>query len=1116
MIQTSLLRPYLGAYINLARNNMFSTLKFIGSSVGAKGGLDHHEEQMHLMSILDSKIQLSPEQKLRASRLFFLHFPFLKYLSSDQEDLTIKFEQIRGSVLAYANVLSWWRNIYSHSRAVEDRSNSMYPHLRRYEEDVCRFLSNIPTVSARIIKERYSGRNEAQKGMLAEGALEFLTKSRFKRSKSPDGKPLMVLNTQHFLYPKERGEALPNGTNPDRLSLSGKIQLICLFLEKKYITEFLSQIHYLDDFSEKADAPTLSQRRLALEVISALRIRLPERRIHSDKDEMQVALDILGELKKCPYEVFDLLSAKDKAAFSVPSSDGETVLLRRSSDRFVQLALSYLDTTNAFENLRFQVNTGVFRYLFNDSKLCVDSQRRLRVLQEPLNGFGRIQEVEKIRSAENREIWQEFNILGFDDSPRNDASCLPYISDVYTRYLFDGDNIGMRLDGDYLPTISLAEDGIRYKVSRRKADCTISRFDLPAMLFYHLIRPLKESAPSAETLISEAVTRYRSFFSDIAGGKLNPLPDSETEESFSYQLSDCYGISQKEIPDKIKDYLFRRVDDRERFAKHKHLLLQKMKDETERRLELILEQRKIVQMDHKTGHRSENKAGKRGYVQIKPGNLASFLAGDIVRLQEGKDKLTGLNYSVMQGAIATFSTHDSDAKKKLLRLFENAGLISPTGEAGNHPFLWAVMKKVDVNSTIDLYIEYLKARKVFLAGSIPDTAQFLHADRVRWTSRDTDYYKRFAKRLLDQPIKLTGSVFEKPIRSILVGLGSPELGSYITEERCNVAYMIQCYQSLILNDSPQCFYGLCEDSNYRLYSLVHKYPKEASMVINSLPKESVYYKTLTQVMDWTNKHPEHNHKTPHKQPKPTFETIRDRIRSAYKELTSSKRLIRRLATQDTVLFMAASSSIKKLLELPEENNNLKLYQIGRQDEPSILERRIPKVVKHVRFDWTDSQRNDARPTPKHVAVEVEDICIKDYGEVYKLIHDKRVASLVHRLNVRAVSAAELQKELDSYDNRRVGVFKDIFEYENIVLNSIEDTPVSPNFETIQSFDTSHSPEEKFAARLIRNGFSHNSYPTKIARSKAFHKVVIYEENIPKIAESMAKTISSLPKKVDKK
>lgn len=1122
MIQKDQLRPYLGAYINLARHNLFTTLKFINISIGSKGGIDDNEAQIYKLSVLSQ--HLSPEQEMRAKRLFFLHFPFLKYMSSEKEDLAISFDRMRKSIRAFANVLSWWRNIYSHSRAKEDTGKTdldkyhNYEYLRKDEKTICLFLELVMTVSARIIKERYSAKNEAQKGMLAADSMEFITKDRYKPSRTADGKRTMVLSEGHFSYPKQKGTALRDGSNPDRLSVFGKIQMICLFLEKKYITEFLSQIQFLSDFNGDAQAPLLSQRRLVLETMSALRIRLPESRLQSDKDEIQVALDILGELKKCPAEIYELLSAKDKSEFSVQSSTGETVLLRRSADRFVPLALSFLDTTKVFEKLRFQVNAGVFRYLYNENKSCVDGNTRIRVLQEPLNGFGRIQEVEKKRSAQNRDIWKEFKILGFEDTPRNDSACLPYISDVYTRYVIDGDNIGMRLDGDYLPEIKPREGGKRYDVPCRQADCTLSRFNLPALLFYHLLRPVSKlkSTKSVETIIEEAVGSYRRFFSDIAEGRLKPISDMGMKESYITGITNTYGISIKDIPDKIRDYLLKETDNPGRFEKHKNALICELKEETKHRLEVIKEQKRTIENDFDPEIRSDNKPGKRGYVQIKPGNMASYLAKDIVFFQEGTVKLTGLNYAVMQSVMATFSPSKPDAKKELMKVFKKAGLIAPDGSAGTHPFLFKAMSGQLVSRTIDLYIEYLNAKIQFLSGTIADNAPFLHSERVRWAQRNESYYKDLAKRYSEQPIALTGSIFEKPVREILLSFKNPDVTAELNSKHCNMAYMIQLYQAFILDDGPQCFYGLSEgdmehDSNYRLYSLVRKYRQEANRIRGELQPNSVFDKTLRDVISWVNKHPEETIQG-HQQPNPSYVIIRNKIRSAYNNMTDTERLIRRLATQDTVLFMAVAALLKKVLGFSQSDNDWKQYQIGRSDEPGILDRRLPRVVKNVRFDWKDSTNNEAPASHKQVAVEAKDICIKDYGDIYRLINDRRVASLVHHLNIDSVKTDDLRKELENYDNRRVGVFKDLFEYENRVMDSTDTTPDSPDFNDVQNLDTSLSPEEKLSSKIIRNGFCHNFYPTKIGKNKEVAGVVIYEEDIPEVADCMAKKISNLNRK----
>lgn len=1122
MKSDSVLRPIFGAYINLARNNFFSTLKYINTCVGATGGIDNNEAQIYKMSILS--VPLTPEQEDKARRLFFLHFPFVKYHCADKDELIIPFSTLRNTLKACANVLSWWRNIYSHSNAKErvidpadPKVENNYIRIRKDEEEIVKLMINAMTVSARIIKERYSSKNKSQEGMLASDSMEFITKDRYALSRDRERK--LELNRRHFLCPLSSGQSLPDGSNPDRLSDSGKIQFVCLFLEKKYITEFLSQTHFLSKLSYNVEAPRLSQARLAMDTISALRIRLPESRLRTDRDEMQVALDILGEMRKCPAEIYNLLSEEDKATFMIQSSLGESVLLRRNSDRFVPLTLSYFDTTKAFSKLRFQVNTGTLRFLFKENKKCIDGQLRMRVLQKPLNGFGRIQEVEKQRVAEDRHLWSEYKILGFDDSARNDKSCLPYISDVFTRYIINGDNIGIRLNGEALPEIKLREDGTHYDVNCPQADCIISRFNLPAMLFYHILTIKKNNSSDVEERILEYVKRYRRFFLDIADGKITPFRGPEAEKQLSQTLNQTYGIELRDIPDKIKEYLLDKTENSNRFERHKEFLISEMLKETEFSLNRILKQKETVEGSFAHNKCVENKPGKKNYVQIKPGNLASYLVKDIVLFQDCENKMTGMNYSVMQGAIARFSAHDPSGKDELKKIFKRADLISQDERAGSHPFLWQIVNDPMVNSTVTFYIKYLRAKIDYLKGAIPNSALFLHSARKRWEERNKVYYTELAKRYLSQPIMLSTNVFEKPVRDLLRDCKNAKVNekieSALKSGNCNMTYMIQLYQDIILEDGPQCFYGLTEgdmEHSCRLYPLVRKYSYEARR-LKDHSGGVVFKGILSNALSWAESNPERCEKTKSFTNKPTYKEICSIIRSAYKEYTETEKKIRRLATQDSLLFMAASSLIKTTLALPETDDSMKLYLIGRPSKKNILDKKLPKLIKNVSFGWKDLTDNNIPETYKAVNIETSEMCIKDYGDIYKIINDRRVASLIHHLNISSITLEDLRKEIESFDKKRVSVFENLFEYEDKVLKASDIKPERFEFDAIQQLDKKNSPVDKFVTKLLRNSFCHNFYPTRIAgsREKNLQNIVVIEKDVPKVAESMAQKISDFSK-----
>lgn len=141
--------------------------------------------------------------------------------------------------------------------------------------------------------------------MIDDQSMKFITEGKVKL-RNNNGEKEIIDNPDYFLNPLflDRSSVLRDGTNPERLSTVGKIQLICLLLDKKYITEFLDQAGFLSAFNNDAPAPRLSERRLILEVLSDLRIRLPKRKIDATCNDIQVALDMLNELKKMPERTF--------------------------------------------------------------------------------------------------------------------------------------------------------------------------------------------------------------------------------------------------------------------------------------------------------------------------------------------------------------------------------------------------------------------------------------------------------------------------------------------------------------------------------------------------------------------------------------------------------------------------------------------------------------------------------------------------------------------------------------------------------------------------------------------------------------------------------------------
>ena len=1116
-LSDSEMQKYWAAYLNMARHNLFTTLMFITRSLGCLPmNEDATEEKIQYLAILKETLspedKLAPEDEEKARQLLLKHFPFLKIhprtILKNKEDKKEEldpnesirtFEDLKKDLRDIAYTLNDYRNRYSHSRYIKTQGPNILKTQADTEERCGKFLDNVRLIATRVIKERYkANKNSAQAGMIDENSFKFITEG--------------IVAKNHATRKMEAAKDyyLSTLASNGKLSFFGKLFMTSILLEKKYATELLSQCHFLEAFDNNADAPKLSERRLILEVITGMRIRLPEKKLSVEKQDIQIALDILNELKKCPSEIFDLLGDEDKSLFNVVSDTGDTVLLKRHSDRFAQLALQYLDSSEAFKSLRFQVNAGKFRYLFRDEKHCVDGKTRPRVLEEPLNGYRRLMEFEKERtdkqSGEQNGLWEGFRILTEEESPRNDSTILPYITDSGARYLFDGDNIGISF-GDYTPEIAKNENG-RYKVIGKIADCIISKYELPALLFYHILAT-ENGRKSVENVIKGTVINYRKLFTDIKEGRLEHIT-GENNNQLDQRLKANYNISLADIPGKLAEYLTGSdAYNGNRFRDWKKGLIENLISETENYINRL-------EKNQKNASSLDNKQGKKNYVYLKPGAYASFIAADIVFFQEceARKKMTGLNFKVMQSSLATFQERSNTSFEDLLRLFRNASLITENNGKGNHPFLYKVVARRS-SDIIKFYEKYLSERKVYLEGDIPDSAIFLHSERKRWEQRNVQYYRDLAARYLERPIQLPRQLFENPIRQILLSDVLGDKGKDLKEDiqeaydngRCNVTFMILMYLYDYLDDSPQFFYGMSEGDldyghNYRFFSLIRKYTGKTVNIYNSLKynnrksrsnNTSLYLQALDEGVKWARNNPIPKTTTDRNSTRSAGTTLSEEelaiaLKKAYKEMMENQKLIRRYAVQDAVLFLGAKKIIGNI-----SKGDFHLYEITPQGQ-SILEQQVT-----------------VRTPYRNAAIVQENIKIKDYGKLYKLLHDKRVDDLLVQHKGEDVNSEDLTEEIAHYDRNRVGVFDTILKYEKKIANGKTDAELTNDkgridFLAIQTKDNQNSEEDKKKVRLIRNAFSHNQYP------QDYGKPVYYDKEIPGAADEVSSAIKEVEKK----
>lgn len=467
------------------------------------------------------------------------------------------------------------------------------------------------------------------------------------------------------------------------------------------------------------------------DMLCVYHIRLPrEKRIDSQETESTLVMDMLNELRKCPSELYETFSPDGKRKFEkdvTPDEKNgtpEIVKMIRHTDRFPHLALRYIDETKSLDDIRFQVRLGCYRYCFYN-KICVDGKPDVRVWQKEINGFGLYKDIEAKRKQDWADKFQE-SVEKIVDQKYGEAELLQlekdkagqpdYVTDVKTSYNIHANRIGMTWglpEGIYFPSLGRIEEKTNeketYKAPESKVKmivpkCTMSIYELPALLFYQYLydeygkRYDKYKALNAATIIKNKYEGLVAFFCAVKKG-------TSIEELNTLMTN--MGINQRDLPQSIITYLNDAYSkEKKDFAlfvenkRNKHVI-QKLSD----CLSEVQRRKKVFEKKNQKIESTDNKVGSKGYEDIRHGTLARYLAKSFVMWQptknNGKDKITGLNYNKMMSFLAAYG--QKSTLEDLKNLLKSAKLLD--GEIP-HPFLDSVLN-TNPQNTEALYRKYL-------------------------------------------------------------------------------------------------------------------------------------------------------------------------------------------------------------------------------------------------------------------------------------------------------------------------------------------------------------------------------------------------------------------------
>ncbi|MCR5851429.1 MAG: type VI-B CRISPR-associated RNA-guided ribonuclease Cas13b [Bacteroidaceae bacterium] len=838
----------------MARTNFVKTINYVLPIAGVRGNYSENQinNMLHALFLIQAnrsveltqeqqqwkkKLILTPEQQTRLQRLLFKHFPVLGPMMADVADhkahLNKKkskvqtedeaFEQLRGVSLAdclemivlMGETLTECRNFYTHCNPYNKPSElaKQYQH----QAAIAKKLDKVVTASRRILKDRNG---------LSVNEVEFLTGiDRMEQVDVLDeyGRPKMVKGRKmksfkeyedfYFsLWEKRPVEGITKNegdgnlatidTKLPALSDFGLLYFCVLFLSKPYAKLFMDEAR-LFEFSPFEGKENI----IMQEMMCIYRVRTPQpHRIDSRDNKATLAMDMFGELRRCPIELYDLLNKETGQPFfhdEVKRTNAFTPEISkqiRYTDRFPQLALRYIDENDLFKRIRFQLQLGAFRYKFYD-KECVDGRIRVRRIQKDINGYGRPQEVNEkrfdkweglIQKREERSVKLEHEELyiDLDQFQKDSAESTPYITDRRPSYNIHANRIGMYWEESqnprqfkyfdenkmYIPELTVDDDG-KATIAMPAPRCSLSIFDLSGMLFYEYLREQSDTDyPSAEQIIINCESDYHRFFSAVAEGTLKPF--QKTKELRDYLANNYPNLRMADIPEKLRLYLSgKRLTHnnmpetaRQRLVRLTLEHLEEREQRVQRRLDHYEEDRK------KIGDK-ENKYGKKDFSDVRHGVLARYLAQSMMEWQptkdgEGNDKLTGLNYNVLMAYLATFGMPQVDddpnfVPRTIEEMLQHAHLL---GGSNPHPFIPKVLShEVIVNKKTcrkeirkprnieEFYLFYLEeelkhihSRKRSLESNASDKAlaalPFVHHERMRFRERTAEEMKALASR----------------------------------------------------------------------------------------------------------------------------------------------------------------------------------------------------------------------------------------------------------------------------------------------------------------------------------------------------------------------------------
>jgi hypothetical protein len=1082
-------KAYFAAYLNTAKQNVFIVFRDLSEKLGLSFDLNNDDNMMNASLWKKLKDNTEPELSLKIIERINEKFPYANYLTKNYAYFKRKERQARPGdyfevFKIFIKQLYDFRNYYTH--AVHDEVIT--------QNEIIKGMQLLFDAARRIVKKRFELQTSEIDHLVR---LERIGKRKSAKTVERPG--------FHYSFADKN----------DILTEKGFAFFVSLWLQRKDAQMFLKKLAGF----KRSETP---KEKATLETYTLYTLRLPKPKLQSDNDIAGVLLDMVNELKRCPKHLYPLLSEENKKKFlKMPEEDGTMELddgyealplLKRSSNRFFYFALRYFD--RVFEQTKFHIDLGNYSFHVYDKK--IDGQIRKRRWIKKMTSFGNLDDfaddkrpkdwIDKIQRIEDRDI---------------DSGDI-YMTETTPHYHINNNNIGIKFKHNYKqlfrenkiwPELSdFDEKNPTTTKPRTKApDAWLSLYELPAMLFYQLLFEEGAATRSIEKIIHSHIELINQFFIDIETGNLQ---SGMSDASFIDELNKR-GIEKHFVPKPLIKYLTsKQMDSAESKAGR---MLQNLIDETD----LLIKKVNIQK------GRYDKKPGAKDYTDLKSGNMADFLARDIIKLQKPIDQMKGkpnsTEFQVLQAKLAFFGA----SKHSLDDLFKSLNLIDGKNP---HPFLHK-MQIENCYGILDFYIEYLEKRKTYLEfcksdGKFNDY-HFLKIGRRR-KEHDETYIKELAKKLrTENVINLPRGLFLNPmLESLLSNEKTKDLAAELKKlKRVNTAYIIEKYFTQILNDIPQEFYDYKKSYDFlnKLYDVRKHYEMRKTLPrkffttndLTGLTKKinnNTYDNILIQKIDEKTEEELKNEITKAEKRRRRLSAskienlkkgIKEKYWKKYKTFGENEKQIRLAKTCDMVLFMLVDHILRKNFIVDEDSlkerdasTEAKPVEFGKayslagikaDSDKGLLELQTEAKIK-LPYNYETNLDNilrkrgavSVRSSVQRKTILREQIKIKNYGDFRALMKDRRISSLLPYLKDDIIHFEALKKELELYQDARIRALEKIqnFELKIIASKNIQKEAGKDYIKFAQILDEfkDYDPIKLTKAKNLRNAFCHSQYP----------------------------------------